>query len=61
MVSAVIGPLPNCDENAWWVAKQMGHVDVEMVFRHYGKWIPKDKTQHQTVNDWSDSGQAKVA
>lgn len=43
-------------ENPWWVAKQMGHVDVEMVFRHYGKWIPnKDGAQHQTVNDWSDS------
>jgi len=28
-------------ENAWWVATQMGHVDVEMIFKHYGKWIPK--------------------
>ncbi len=28
-------------ENAWWVATQMGHVDVEMIFKHYGRWIPK--------------------
>ncbi|QPI52885.1 site-specific integrase [Massilia antarctica] len=41
-------------ENPWWVAKQMGHVDVEMVFRHYGKWMPnKDSGQYKPVNDWS--------
>ncbi|HMT02190.1 MAG TPA: DUF3596 domain-containing protein [Burkholderiales bacterium] len=28
-------------ENPWWVATQMGHVDVEMIFKKYGKWIPK--------------------
>ncbi len=28
-------------ENAWWVATQMGHVDVEMIFKKYGRWIPK--------------------
>lgn len=28
-------------ENAWWVATQMGHVDVEMIFKRYGRWIPK--------------------
>jgi integrase len=42
-------------ENPWWVAKQMGHVDVEMVFRHYGKWIPnKDGGRYQLVNDWGE-------
>jgi integrase len=48
-------------ENPWWVAKQMGHVDVEMVFRHYGKWIPKDKNQHQTVNDWGVPNSTQTA
>lgn len=28
--------------NPWWVAQQLGHVDVEMVFRVYGKFIPAD-------------------
>ena len=28
-------------KNAWWVATQMGHVDVEMIFKKYGRWIPK--------------------
>ena len=45
--------LLSAGENPWWVAKQMGHVDVEMIFRHYGKWIPnKQNGQQQTVNDW---------
>jgi integrase len=49
-------------ENPWWVAKQMGHVDVEMVFRHYGKWIPKkDGDKYQTVNDWSVPNNTQTA
>lgn len=31
--------------NPWWVAQQLGHVDVEMVFRTYGKFIPADYTK----------------
>lgn len=31
--------------NPWWVAQQLGHVDVEMVFRTYGKFIPQDYTK----------------
>jgi integrase len=27
-------------ENPLWVARYMGHTDVGMVQRHYGKWIP---------------------
>lgn len=27
--------------NPWWVAAQMGHEDVEMISRTYGKWIPE--------------------
>lgn len=26
--------------NPFWLADQMGHVDAEMVFKIYGKWIP---------------------
>lgn len=28
--------------NPWFVAQQLGHVDVQMVFRIYGKFIPQD-------------------
>jgi len=46
--------LLSAGENPWWVSKQMGHVDVEMVFRHYGKWIPNTDTgQYRPVNDWN--------
>lgn len=50
-------------ENPWWVAKQMGHVDVEMVFRHYGKWIPtnKDGGQYKTINQWESRNYAPTA
>lgn len=27
--------------NPWWVAQQMGHKDLEMIFKRYGKWIPE--------------------
>jgi integrase len=27
-------------ENPAWIAKQMGHADVMMLFRVYGKWMP---------------------
>jgi len=29
-------------ENPWWLAEQLGHVDVQMVFQTYGKFIPED-------------------
>lgn len=28
--------------NPWYVAQQLGHVDVQMVFKIYGKFIPQD-------------------
>jgi integrase len=28
--------------NPWYVAQQLGHVDVTMVFQVYGKFIAKD-------------------
>jgi len=46
--------LLSAGENPLWVATQMGHVDVEMVTRHYGKWIPNHSgTKYQPVNDWN--------
>lgn len=27
-------------ENPLWVARMMGHSDVAVLFRHYGKWMP---------------------
>lgn len=29
-------------QNPWYVAQQLGHVDVQMVFKVYGKFIPAD-------------------
>jgi len=31
--------------NPFWLANQLGHVDGEMVFKIYGKWIPADYKQ----------------
>lgn len=40
-------------ENAWWVATQMGHVDVEMIFKRYGRWIPKaENNGYKFVGDY---------
>ena len=42
-------------ENIMWVCKQLGHVDVEMVIRTYGRWIPDSSTQsgYRASHDWS--------
>jgi integrase len=55
--------LLSAGENPWWVAKQMGHVDVEMVFRHYGKWIPTNKEggQYKPVNAWESRNYTQSA
>lgn len=26
-------------ENPWWIAKRMGHEDVQTLYDHYGKWM----------------------
>lgn len=40
-------------ENIGWVAKQMGHVDIEMVMRVYAQWIPDTtKSIYKPVGDW---------
>lgn len=30
-------------ENVFWLATQMGHENTEMIFKHYGKWIPQNQ------------------
>jgi integrase len=33
--------------NPWFVAQQLGHVDVQLVFRVYGKFISQDYQRPQ--------------
>lgn len=35
--------------NPWYVAQQLGHEDVEMVFRTYGKFIREDYQKPKAV------------
>ncbi len=46
-------------ENPLWVANQMGHVDTEMINRHYGKWMPDKaaKAGYEPVNAWDEFAQ----
>ncbi len=41
--------------NPWHVARQLGHVDVQMVFKIYGEFIPQDyqkpKVQRRVVGN----------
>lgn len=41
-------------ENIMWVSKQLGHVDVEMVIKTYGRWIPDNSLQsgYRPVHNW---------
>ncbi len=43
-------------ENIMWVSKQLGHVDVEMVIKTYGRWIPDNSTLsgYRPVHDWGN-------
>jgi integrase len=45
-------------ENPLWVARYMGHTDVGMVTRHYGKWIPSvDPLAGQRMLSKAERGQ----
>lgn len=46
-------------ENLWWIANQMGHKNIEMIMKHYGKWMPDSskKNGYQMVTDWSNIDQ----
>ena len=37
-------------ENIFWLATQMGHENTEMLFKHYGKWIPEKDNNGYTFN-----------
>ncbi len=41
-------------ENIMWVAKQMGHANIETVIKYYGRWIPDNSVVggYKPVNDW---------
>lgn len=40
-------------ENVFWLATQMGHENTEMIFKHYGKWIPqKDNGGYSPVGEY---------
>lgn len=43
-------------ENPLWVAQQMGHVDTEMIVKHYGRWIPEHdaRTGYTLKNAWDE-------
>lgn len=43
-------------ENPLWVAKQMGHVDTEMITKHYGRWIPEAdaRSGYTPKNAWDE-------
>lgn len=41
------------NENIFWLATQMGHENTEMIFKHYGKWIPQNqKNGYQLVGNY---------
>ena len=33
--------LLSAGRNPWWLATQMGQKDIEMIVKHYGRWIPQ--------------------
>ena len=37
--------------NPWWVAQQMGHETVEMLWKHYGRWIPQANERPARLRD----------
>ena len=39
--------------NPFWVASQLGHVDVEMVFKVYGRFIPKNYSKLNEIDEKS--------
>ncbi len=43
-------------ENMMWVSQQMGHVNVEMVMKNYGRWIPDSSVTagYRPVNNWDE-------
>lgn len=49
-------------ENPAWIAKQMGHSDTAMLYRHYGKWMPSlDPRAGSKMLQAASSKRARVA
>ncbi len=48
-------------ENLMWVARQMGHVNIEMVMKTYGKWLPDHSlvAGYRPVHNWQSHIQVK--
>ena len=48
-------------ENIMWVATQMGHTDIQMIMKTYGKWIPDTRVKrgYLPVNNWGQFIQNK--
>jgi integrase len=48
-------------ENIMWVAKQMGHANIETVIKVYGRWIPDSSVSggYKPVNNWGRHLQLK--
>ena len=42
MESALTSSQLTAGANPWYIASMLGHVDVQMVFRIYGKFIAQD-------------------
>ena len=43
--------------NPFWIATQLGHVDGEMVFKIYGRWIPKN---YQPTSGFAQNSHAEA-
>jgi len=43
-------------ENIMWVAKQMGHINIQMIIKRYGKWIPdpSETTGYKLSYNWAE-------
>ncbi|MDE1464828.1 tyrosine-type recombinase/integrase [Spartinivicinus poritis] len=42
------------NENLFWIAQQMGHTGVEMINRHYGKYIEQYGKQYKPKSDFAE-------
>lgn len=41
------------NENIFWLSTQMGHINTQMIIKHYGKWIPQnDKNGYNVIGDY---------
>lgn len=55
--------LLSAGRNAWWLATQMGHKNIAMIVKHYGRWIPENRDVHRSraMNTVSDVTEPRAA